>query len=300
MNILTELCELCWHKIDEFNQFCSQVETIQASYNRRFLQENGNFIRFSDQTDFLTEIERIRNEFAIKIHKNQIEQDQKFNIEPFWLQENEIVKTTNDSTAEIIIDLDEKFHESLKIKQEHEPIELVGNTNITNTDLEDKVDFAYKSYDDDDVDEDDDGDEYGDDTASDMSFIEPKRKRKIPGRKSTKSNYETGNTTKQPLKKLIKKISMTAVNQDKLCDVCSDERTFDSFFKSIECPNECSRTFIGDRAYEYHISTGKCKEAVDLDRFSEIQNHLNHHGYIICCNRKFRRIGRYGRPLYLV
>lgn len=58
------------------------------------------------------------------------------------------------------------------------------------------------------------------------------------------------------------------------CDICDCEfgdiaernAHIEQHFKSIECPN-CSRTFIGDRAYEYHISTGKCKEAVDLDRF---------------------------------
>lgn len=58
------------------------------------------------------------------------------------------------------------------------------------------------------------------------------------------------------------------------CDIC--DRKFPSVaernahiedhFKTIECRN-CLRNFVGDRAYEFHISTGKCKEAVDLDRF---------------------------------
>lgn len=58
------------------------------------------------------------------------------------------------------------------------------------------------------------------------------------------------------------------------CDICDREFNsivernvhIESHFKSIDCPN-CSRTFIGDRAYEFHISTGKCKAVVDLDRF---------------------------------
>lgn len=58
------------------------------------------------------------------------------------------------------------------------------------------------------------------------------------------------------------------------CDICDREFVsivernahIEEHFKSIECPN-CLRTFVGDRAYEFHISTGKCKEAVDVDRF---------------------------------
>lgn len=58
------------------------------------------------------------------------------------------------------------------------------------------------------------------------------------------------------------------------CDIC--DRAFSSVaernnhiedhFKSIECPN-CKRSFIGDRAYSFHVTSGKCKENVDLDRF---------------------------------
>lgn len=58
------------------------------------------------------------------------------------------------------------------------------------------------------------------------------------------------------------------------CDICDRKFTniaernthIEDHFKTIECPN-CERTFTGDRAYEFHISTGKCKEAVESDRF---------------------------------
>lgn len=58
------------------------------------------------------------------------------------------------------------------------------------------------------------------------------------------------------------------------CDICDREFTsvvernshIEQHFKSIDCPS-CSRTFVGDRAYEFHISTGKCKTVVDLDKF---------------------------------
>lgn len=52
------------------------------------------------------------------------------------------------------------------------------------------------------------------------------------------------------------------------CDIC--DREFDGIqernehieehFKQIECQS-CSRTFVGDRAYAFHTSTGKCKNA---------------------------------------
>lgn len=55
------------------------------------------------------------------------------------------------------------------------------------------------------------------------------------------------------------------------CDIC--EKTFtdkternkhiEEHFNAIDCPN-CGKTFIGDRAFEYHIAT-KCK--VDSSRF---------------------------------
>lgn len=58
------------------------------------------------------------------------------------------------------------------------------------------------------------------------------------------------------------------------CDIC--DRSFENIternahienhFQQIECSN-CQRTFTGDRAFEYHISNGKCKESVDVNRF---------------------------------
>lgn len=52
------------------------------------------------------------------------------------------------------------------------------------------------------------------------------------------------------------------------CDICDrefatiDERNghIEEHFKQIECPI-CSRKFVGDRAFEYHTSSGKCKGA---------------------------------------
>lgn len=52
------------------------------------------------------------------------------------------------------------------------------------------------------------------------------------------------------------------------CDICDREfstvaernQHIEDHFKQIECPI-CSRTFTGDRAFEFHTSTGKCKAA---------------------------------------
>ncbi|XP_055301985.1 transcription factor grauzone-like [Sitodiplosis mosellana] len=268
VSILTELCDLCWEKIDEFNQFCAQVENIQASFNQRFLQDNGTFSTFEDPKQFFVEIEKIHNEFATKKFENQTE-DKKFNIEPFCMINVDENVTTKKNQK--VIDFDVKVHESLRIKQEQEPIDsdcdarLIDidtlNTEYTElSDFEDEVSFVYED------DEDDDGD------TSDTSYSEPKEKRRKSDGKTTKLKGEnhTGKTTKETLKKRSKKISVTtAVSLDEdnkrllsyvqmKCDVCSDDRVFDSF--------------------------------------AEIQNHFldihNQNGYIMCCNRKFRRIGR--------
>lgn len=59
-----------------------------------------------------------------------------------------------------------------------------------------------------------------------------------------------------------------------ICNICDSEFTciadrnvhIEDHFKSIGC-SHCERTFIGDRAYEFHITSGKCKETVEIDRF---------------------------------
>lgn len=51
-----------------------------------------------------------------------------------------------------------------------------------------------------------------------------------------------------------------------ICDCCFDTKEernahIEDHFKRYECPN-CSRSFVGDRAFEYHTRSGKCKSAV--------------------------------------
>lgn len=164
-------------------------------------------------------------------------------------------------------DFDIKSPEESPLKSEQVQIEencASSNTDILNTDSnelnEDDYSFSYDNEDDDDEIE---------DSSSDTSYVEIKETPKKAGPKSskTKKTHKKGESSK--LKKCNRKISVTTVNvmdEDRRllsyvqmkCDVCSDDRVFESF--------------------------------------SDIQTHFldihNQNGYIICCNRKFRRIGR--------
>lgn len=103
------------------------------------------------------------------------------------------------------------------------------------------------------------------------------------------------------------------------CDICDREFSsvternahIEDHFKTIECPN-CLRSFTGDRAYAFHISCGKCKDTVDLDRFrchlcnekmfdslEVLNNHLHtqhkciiSEDRVVCelCNRTFAKL----------
>lgn len=283
MSILTELCDLCWQKIDDFNQFCIQIENIHESYNRRFLQHDGVFAIFEDSSQYFAEVEKIHNELASKMFNTQMD-DKKY-IEPFCIinVDERIGAKAPSVSIQKMDELDVKATDSVLIKQEQTPIDESGidelSTDILNTessammsDYEDDISFIFDDYDDDDDDEDDIEDE-DDNISSDTSYESKEKKRRTFSKttKSKKSSNEKkqGNRTTKT-RKLGKKVSVTTVNvldEDNKrllsyvqmkCDVCSDDRVFDSF--------------------------------------SEIQNHFldihNQNGYIMCCNRKFRRIGR--------
>lgn len=266
------------------------MENIQARYNRQFLQDNGCFSTYENSNQFFSEIEKIHNEFASKLFENQIEDKKTITyIEPFCMinvDENVTAKMPNDSSQKVL-HFDGKAHESIHIKQEQGQNEENCDEDLTNTDIlnteytavisdfEDDMSFVYEDEDDDDGDGDDDDDD-DDMSSSDTSYSEPREKRRKSFGKTTKSKKSSkdkkymGKTSKQSQKKISKKISVTTVNvldEDNKrllsyvqmkCDVCSDDRVFESF--------------------------------------SEIQNHFldthNQNGYIMCCNRKFRRIGR--------
>ncbi|XP_031638773.1 zinc finger protein 91-like [Contarinia nasturtii] len=66
----------------------------------------------------------------------------------------------------------------------------------------------------------------------------------------------------------------TTSNHHLTCDICDREfitvternEHIEDHFLTVECPH-CLRTFVGDRAFNHHTSTGKCKEFVVSDRF---------------------------------
>lgn len=263
-----------------------QVENIQASYNRQFLCNDGNLLTFEDAGQYFTEVDRIHNEYASKMFGNQID-DKKLYIEPFCIinvDENVTGKISSDSSQKI----NEFGEKSPEIKQEERRSieencgEASNNTDVLNTDstveLElsdcDDGDISYMFEDEDEDEEEDEQDDDGN-TSSDTSHIEIQEKkskssRKCPKSKKLSKEKKCGERSGKSSKKYTKKISVTTVNvldEDNKrllsyvqmkCDVCSDDRVFDSF--------------------------------------AEIQTHFldshNQTGYIICCNRKFRRIGR--------
>lgn len=285
VSLLTQLCELCWQKIDEFNQFCVQVENIQATYNRKFSCNDGNFVAFDDSAQYFIEIEKIHNEFASKMFANQID-EKKVYIEPFCVI-NVDEQIPNDGSQKTQILTEPKAPE---IKQEQTPGEenfdeetaVTANADVLNTDetgamsdIEDDMSFIDENDEDYYDEEDENMGDIDANTSSDASYNEvkkPKRKRATKTTRTKKSSVydNSGEPTKKRAKKYRKKFSVTTVNVldddnrrllsyvQMKCDVCSDDRVYDSF--------------------------------------SEIQTHFldthQQNGYVICCNRKFRRIGR--------
>lgn len=274
---MNQLCEICWQKVDEFNQFCAQVENIQASYNKHFLQEDGSFVTFKDPNQYHAEIDQIHSEFADEMFHNQTD-GKKNNIEPFCM-----INIDDKDLAKIPNDLSEKVIDSTQMKQEQRHFNVEWScSDVLETaaeglsDCEDDVSYFYE--DEDEYEEDDEGDAADENVdSSDTSFESNEKRQKVTVKKtsSKKSSKKRicGEKSSKQMKKHSKKISVTTfkfnvVDEDNKrllsyvqmkCDVCSDDRVFDSF--------------------------------------SEIQTHfMNAHnqsnGYIICCNRKFRRIGR--------
>lgn len=283
LSILKELCDLCWQKVDEFNQFCMQVDNIQASYNRQFHRDDGQFAVFEDSQQYYLEVEKIHNEFASKM---QLDDKKSISyIEPFCIinVDDAATKMPND-TRHKVNEYSLKGIESMRIKQERETIgdncdDELNKADILHTesmtgfsDCDDDMSYVFENEDEEDDDADGDDD---DNFSSDTSYSESNKKWQKTTGKSAKSKKlpnekKFGGKSSTKSKRPSKKFSVTTVNVldennkrllsyvQMKCDVCSDDRVFDSF--------------------------------------SEIQTHFldihNQTGYVMCCNRKFRRIGR--------
>lgn len=319
--LLTQLCELCWQKIDEFNQFYTHVENIQITYQRQFSTADGKHQIFNDASQYFAEVEKIYAEYARKMLNGTPIDEKKIAIEPFCMisvDENATVKVVgneanrNQSSAEDAID-EKDLTLTSEIKQEElgqmndEPncVDVMVSSVPPPPDVlnvGENFEVHSDCDDDDDYDEEDEqssSDDSEDDSStetSDDEIDEAPRKTNINKKtillstsKPIKQEHSTAAAAKKrndrenrsdhrrrrraatsSTKKYGKRISVTTAsvldeNNKRLlsyvqmkCDVCSDDRAFESF--------------------------------------AEIQTHfLDTHqqtGYIICCNRKFRRIGR--------
>lgn len=306
--LLTQLCELCWQKIDEFNQFYTHVENIQITYQRQFLTADGKYQTFSDASHYFAEVEKIYTDYARKMLNGTPIDEKKMSIEPFCMI-NVIGNDANQSNIGDTID-EKDLALASEIKQEElgqindEPncVDVMVSSvppppDVLNVDENFEV---QSDFDDDDYDEDDDQTSSDDSEeqsssssdASDDEINESPRKsitsnksspsstskptkqaqtaKKRSDRENRPSHHRRRRAASSSSKKYGKKISVTTAsvldeNNKRLlsyvqmkCDVCSDDRAFDSF--------------------------------------AEIQTHFleihQQSPYIICCNRKFRRIGR--------
>lgn len=246
---LMHICQICWHKITDFDQFYVQIENIQDSYNKQFLKEDGTFISFEDQSQFYVEVDGIHSEFKAKLSK--IEDKKPSLMEPFYtinVEENE------DKSSE---EIEMKPH--IVDEVDFAKLEQTSNDEISASKdaplSEDDRD--YEMYSD-------------DDRSSDSSYEEVEEKPKKSTKTASKSKKKSSETSKRSRKlkrKFTVQATMNVLDEDNerllryiqmKCDLCNDDRMFETF--------------------------------------SDIQVHFldahNQSGYIICCNRKFRRIGR--------
>lgn len=284
-DIITHLCELCWQRIDDFQQFCIQVENIQKLYEQHFRKEDGTYTIFEDIDQYHMQIESIHNEFVSHMPKQSVIDDERkleF-MEPFCIinvdETPSTVKTPTTKTTSLNVQVkEEQGHREDYLSDESETLNATDALNTDsiaeencdeNSDNEDEFNLM-----------DDDGDhndEENDEMSSDSSYQKvkdaPKKRSPRPKRKRSSNvddKKEKSSPRKASNKKFGKKLTVTSVNVldennrrllqyvQMKCDVCSDDRQFDSFAD-----------------IQTHF--------IDVHRQS---------GYIICCNRKFRRIGR--------
>lgn len=307
---LTQLCDLCWQKIDEFNQFYLNVERIQFTYERHFVTATGDYLTFNDSSQYFIEVEKIYKEFARNVLNGTPTEEKKFSIEPFCVinvDESASLKVAPEDVDQQRSSVDgaavreKELLMSSEIKEElaqipDEPI----TADVLNVD--ENLD-ALSNGDGDEVDDyDDDESEYGNESESDdsersssssdtsdeeidekqrkgsngnsSSSAKPTKQMKTAKKRSDSENRSSHRrrSAHSASNKHGKKISVTTVN---ILD--ENNRRLLSYVKSVMKCDKCS----DDRMY---------------DSFAEIQTHfLDTHqqtGYIICCNRKFRRIGR--------
>lgn len=256
---------MCWQKITDFNKFYVLIEQIQERYNEQFLKVE-NYLSFDDQSQYYVEVDAIHNEFKKRLFTNIVDEDKKITYtEPFCtINVDEEIDKLQTNSKPII-----ENSECANIK-----VEEIQNDEICMENLVSKDYFSVETLsevedeDEDDKKDDDEDYENEENESSESSYEEFEEKlEKIANTKSKKKNYQSNKRSKNIRGKIMVNESMNILDEDNQrllkyiqmkCAICSDERIFDSF--------------------------------------SDVQVHFldahNQSGYIICCNRKFRRIGR--------
>lgn len=251
------------------------METIHNNYLSNFIKEDGREIEFDDVQQFYTQIENIHNIYAGQL-KEDGEVDKKMDyIEPFCIinvdesDNKNRISETNLYTETDQIDPTKtespggqsgvsSSRRSVKVKKETEHVITSDEDN------DDDDDDGNKNDDDFDVNYlKDDEDEA---PSSDSSYVESKTKEKTRTKSVKKKKKKRSSTSDGGRNKKVNAASGALdENSQRLlkyiemkCDICCDERVFEAF--------------------------------------SDIQNHFldvhQQNGYVMCCNRKFRRIGR--------
>lgn len=263
------ICDVCWNKVIEFEQFYERIENIQSIYEKHFSKDDGTYVSFEDPSQYYAEVGSIRSQFNLELNESAVDKKSSF-IAPFCTMNVDFGNDENDCNllAEKH-DLKRKLNEESSVKPEIaevkiddyvEPeMELCDNKNGLSSDNESETNFETFS-----------DDEYDYNGSDDTSEDEVEEKTKKRTKTSPKSDRKQSGTSKQSNKsrgKITVQATMNFLGEDtqKLlryvqlkCDICSDNRTFESF--------------------------------------SDVQVHFSdthkRAGYVICCNRKFRRIGR--------
>lgn len=267
---LIHICELCWNKVIEFEQFYEQIENIQNIYEKHFLKDDGTYVSFEDPNQYYIDVDSIHSQFKLEVNETLVEEDKKSTyIEPFctinvdFENDGKLLPENHDFKSNLNEEQQSIKPEITKVEivDCNEPeIEASNSKDVLLSDNESDRNFETSFSD-------DEYDYNGSDDTSEDEVEEKTKKRTKTSPKLDKLQPGTSRQSKKSKGKITVQATMNFLGEDtqKLlryvqlkCDICSDNRTFESF--------------------------------------SDVQVHFsdahNRAGYVICCNRKFRRIGR--------
>lgn len=280
---LMETCETCWTKIDEFNQFYTQTERIHAAYNQQFINDAGHFMEFDCVEEYFQHVENIHNEYVKSSNEDNDDTDDKKMVmfEPFCIinvdesipsKENERETTKRRRSAEVDT-LDSDTHDNKKENCDKQDVDRIESSQEDVLGVEQML---LESDESDHIADGDDDDDVDDDSSSGESFYELKSKKS-----TSKSTSTTRRNTRSSRGSVTPKRESASKKKSK-----KQKSPTDAIL------DENSRRLLGYVDMKCDI----CIEDLYFESFTDVKMHFgsihNQNGYIICCNRKFRRIGR--------